>query len=68
MRVAASRHVVAGVDEFEVGVRGGPEECDGRGVLDFAHEIFLHLPVHFLAEVWGVERLEDLFHEILLIG
>ncbi len=65
--MAAAGDVVAGVDELEVGIGRGAEEADGGGVFEVAHEVLLHLPVHFLAVVGRVEGLKNLPDEVLLI-
>lgn len=65
--VAAAGDVVAGVDELEVGIGGGAKEADGGCVFDLAHEVLLHLPVHFFAMVGMMKGLKNLANEVLLI-
>lgn len=67
MNIAAAGDVVAGVDELKVLVLRRAEEAHGRRVADLAHEIFFHLPVHSLLEIWRVKGTEDLPHQILLL-
>ncbi len=67
VRVATARDVMPGVDELEVLVLGRAEEADRRRVFDLAHEVMVHLPVHLLAILRRMERLEDLLHKVLLL-